>query len=81
MPKLMMADVDEINAAFDKVFPELMNLAHYYAGMVHVPFVDVDAMVKQQMQTAQFKRAAVQIISDAIEAAEAVRAKKANAAA
>ena len=40
MPKLMMADVDEINAAFDKVYPELLNLAHYYAGMVHVPFVD-----------------------------------------
>jgi len=81
MPKLKMADVDEVNAAFDKVYPELLNLAHYYGGMVHVPFVNVEAMVRQQMQTPEFKKAAVQIISDAIEAAEAVRDKKADAAA
>jgi hypothetical protein len=73
---LKMADVDEINAAFDKVYPELLNLAHYYAGMVNVPFIDVEEMVRQQMQTPEFKRRAVQIISDAIEAAEAVRDKK-----
>jgi len=79
MPKLGSASVDEINAAFDKVYPELLNLAHYYAGMVHVPFVDVEGMIRTQMQTPAFKKQAVQIIDDALEAAEAVRAKKANA--
>jgi len=79
MPKLGSASVDEINAAFDKVYPELMNLAHYYAGMVNIPFVNVESMIRDKMQTPEFKRQAVQIIDDALEAAEAVRAKKANA--
>lgn len=73
---LKMADTDEINAAFDKVYPELLNLAHYYAGMVHVPFVNVEEMIRKQMQTPEFKKQAVHIINDAIEAAEAVRDAK-----
>jgi hypothetical protein len=82
MARLKLAsDVDEINAAFDKVYPELLGLAHYYAGMVHVPFVDVEGMIKQQMQTPQFKLQAIKIIDDALEAAEAVRDAKAKPAA
>ena len=68
--------VDEINAAFDVIYPELLNLAHYYAGAVHVPFVNVEQMVKQQMQTPQFKKQAVKIINDALVAAEKVRDAK-----
>jgi len=69
--------VDEINAAYDKIYPELLNLAHYYAGMVHVPFVNVEQMIRQQMQTPEFKRQAVKIVHDALAAAEAVRDKPA----
>jgi len=75
--KLGQASVGEINAAFDKVYPELLALAHYYAGQVNVPFVNVEDMVKRQMQTPEFKRKAVQIIDDAITAADDYR--KANA--
>jgi hypothetical protein len=74
--KLGDASVDEVNAAYDKVYPELLNLAHYYAGMVHVPFIDVESMIRQQMQTPEFKRQAVLIIDDALNAAEAVRDAK-----
>ena len=70
--------VEEINAAYDKIYPELVNLAHYYAGMVHIPFVDINAMIDRQIQTPQFKRMAVQIIDDALNAAEAVREAKAE---
>jgi len=66
------ASVDEINAAYNKVLPELVNLAHYYAGMVNIPFVNVSAMIDKQINTPEFKRQAVQIIADAITAAEAV---------
>ena len=70
------ASTDEINAAFDRVYPELLNLAHYYAGMVHVPFVNVEQMIRNQMQTPEFKRQAVQIIADAITAAETVQTNR-----
>src|SRR5215469_10764117 len=72
------ASTDEINAAFDKVYPELLNLAHYYAGMVHVPFVNVEQMIRNEMQTPEFKKQAVQIIADAITAAEAVHTPSAG---
>ena len=75
--KLGQASTGEINAAFDKVYPELLNLAHYYSGMVNVPFINVEAMIRQQMETPEFKRRAVQIIDDALNAAEDYR--KANA--
>ena len=74
------ASVDEINAAYNKIYPELVKLAHYYAGMVHVPFLNVDAMIDQKIQTPEFKRQAVQIVADAVNAAEAVREAKAAAA-
>jgi hypothetical protein len=70
------ASVEEINAAYSKIYPELVNLAHYYAGMVHVPFVDVRSMIDRQMNTPEFKRQAVQIVADAVNAAEAVRDAK-----
>ena len=70
------ASVDEINAAYNKIYPELVKLAHYYAGMVHVPFLNVDAMIDQKIQTPEFKRQAVQIVADAVNAAEAVRDAK-----
>jgi len=70
------ASVDEINAAYNKIYPELVNLAHYYAGMVNVPFVNVRAMIDRQMNTPEFKRQAVQIVADAVNAAEAVRDAK-----
>lgn len=72
------ASVDEINAAYNKIYPELINLAHYYAGAVHIPFVDINAMIDKQVQTPQFKKQAVQIIDDALNAAEAVREAKAQ---
>jgi hypothetical protein len=70
------ASVDEINAAYDKIYPELIKLAHYYAGMVHVPFINVDAMIDREIQTPEFKRQAVQIVSDAVNAALAVHDAK-----
>jgi len=70
--RLGTASVDEINAAYTKIYPELVNLAHYYAGMVNIPFVNVNAMIEQKMQTPEFKKMAVQIIADAITAAESV---------
>jgi len=70
------ASVDEINAAYNKIYPELVNLAHYYAGAVNVPFINVRAMIDRQMQTPEFKRQAVQIVADAVNAAEAVRDAK-----
>jgi len=71
------ASVDEINAAYDKIYPELLNLAHYYAGRVNIPFVNVEQMIRNEMQTPEFKRLAVQIVSDAVNAAEAVHDAKA----
>jgi hypothetical protein len=73
------ASVDEINAAYAKIYPELVKLAHYYAGMVHIPFVNVDAMIDEHINTPEFKRQAVQIVADAVNAAEAVRDAKSAA--
>ena len=70
------ASVDEINAAYDKIYPELVNLAHYYAGAVNVPFINVRAMIDREIQTPEFKRQAVQIVSDAVNAALAVHDAK-----
>jgi len=70
------ASVDEINAAYDKIYPELVNLAHYYAGMVNVPFINVKAMIDREIQTPEFKRQAVQIVSDAVNAAMAIHDAK-----
>jgi|SRR6516225_393614 len=72
------ASVDEINAAYNKIYPELVNLAHYYAGMVNIPFVNVRALIDQKIQTPEFKKMAVQIVADAVNAAEAVRDAKAQ---
>jgi hypothetical protein len=48
--------------------------------MVHVPFVDVGGMIDRQMNTPEFKRQAVQIVADAVNAAEAARGTAAQQA-
>jgi hypothetical protein len=71
--RLASASVAEQNAAFNKVYPDLIKLAQYYSAQVNVPFVDVQSMVTQKMQTPEFRRQVVALIDEALDAAEAVR--------
>lgn len=57
-------------AAFKVVYPELIALAQHYSREVHVPFVDVERMAMEKLSTPEAKQQIMEVIDDAIDAAE-----------
>jgi hypothetical protein len=70
--KLTKATDAQKKAAFDKVYPELVKLAEAYADQVHVPFVNVRAMIDEKLRDPVIIHQMMQVIDDAVDAAEAV---------
>ncbi len=73
--RLMKVSQKERDAAFAKIYPELLMLAERYTSMMHVPFVDVRSMVITEMSKPEFKLQVLQVLDDALEAAEKARAE------
>ncbi len=69
MPALNLkeATIEQQNAAFDKIYPELVQLIRQY-----IPFF-VQGQVIGKLQSEQGRKLLIQLIHDAIEAAENVQ--------
>jgi ribosomal protein L20A (L18A) len=67
--KLAQATEAQKQAAFDKVYPELVNLAKVYGERVNIPFVNVEEMVMEKLRDPAVKQQMMEIIDDAVDAA------------
>lgn len=70
--KLAQASDAQKEAAFKVVFPEILDLARYYARQVNVPFVNVERLAMEKLNTPEAKAQIMKILDDAIDAAEQV---------
>ena len=70
--KLGSASVAQQNAAFNVVYPELLAMAKQLTENLSIPFVNVQAIVEQNLQSTASRAKIVKLIDDALNAAEGV---------